>query len=95
VCGALQAIGPLRVACDGRAMERDGHGDEGVHPQAPTEAEWARLSAAERAAVVDALPAAMTDAETSPPEGDLHDDARNDARATLREALVREQRRVD
>jgi hypothetical protein len=37
----------------------------------------------------------MTDAETSPPEGDLHDDARNDARATLREALVREQRRVD
>jgi Uma2 family endonuclease len=66
-------------------MERDGHGAEVAHPRAPTEDEWARLSDTERAAVVAALPAAMTDTEASPPEGDLHYDAKNDARATLRE----------
>lgn len=43
------------------------------------------MSGAERAAAVAALPAAMTDAEMSPPEGDAHYDAKNDARETLRE----------
>lgn len=43
------------------------------------------MSSAERAAVVESLPAAMTDAEMSPPEGDAHYDAKNDARETLRE----------
>jgi Uma2 family endonuclease len=66
-------------------MKRDAEGAGAVYPRAPTEEEWARLSATERAAVVEALPAAMTDAEASPPEGDLHYDAKNDARATLRE----------
>lgn len=53
--------------------------------RAPSQADWDRMSEAERAAVVEALPAAMTDAEASPPEGDLHYEAKNDARATLRE----------
>ncbi len=54
-------------------------------PQAPSVEEWDRLSAAERQLVVDALPAGMTDAEMSPPEGDAHYDGKNDARETLRE----------
>jgi Uma2 family endonuclease len=66
-------------------MERDPHSAVGDLPRAPTEAEWARLSDAERAAVVEGLPAAMTYAEASPPEGDLHYDAKDDARSTLRE----------
>ena len=54
-------------------------------PRAPTEDEWARLTPTERAAVVEGLPAAMGETEASPPEGDRHYDAKNDARATLRE----------
>jgi len=42
----------------------------GETPMAPSAEEWARLSPPERARVVEALPAAMTDAEMSPPEGD-------------------------
>lgn len=52
------------------------------------------MSPEERAAAVDALPAAMTDAEASPPEGDLHYDAKNDARETLREWFRRVGRSV-
>jgi len=66
-------------------MERDAHGADDAHPRAPTEAAWEALTPAERADVVASLPASMTDAEASPPEGDLHYDAKNDARATLRE----------
>ncbi len=54
-------------------------------PRAPTEHEWARLTPEERAAIVEALPAAMTDAEMSPPEGDAHFDAKTDTKDTLRE----------
>jgi Uma2 family endonuclease len=66
-------------------MRRDAPDAKPQPPRAPTESEWARLSALERAAVVEALPAAMGETEASPPEGDLHYDAKNDARATLRE----------
>lgn len=52
---------------------------------APSADEWAAMSDAERARTLEALPAAMTDAEASPPEGDLHYDAKNDVRETLRE----------
>lgn len=42
------------------------------YPRAPSEQEWKRLSSAQRKAVVAALPDEVTDAEMSPPEGDLH-----------------------
>jgi hypothetical protein len=41
-------------------------------PMAPSEEEWAALTAAERDAVVAALPGEVTDAEMAPPEGDRH-----------------------
>lgn len=40
-------------------------------PMAPSAKEWEALSLAERAAVAAALPGEVTDAEMSPPEGDL------------------------
>ncbi|MCC6873847.1 MAG: Uma2 family endonuclease, partial [Sandaracinaceae bacterium] len=60
-----------------------------VPPRAPSAAEWAAMTPEERAKVVEALPAAMTDAEASPPEGDAHYEAKNDARETLREWFKR------
>lgn len=66
-------------------MDHDAEESSGDFPRAPTQSEWERLSPVEQAAVVEALPAAMTEVEVSPPEGDLHYDAKNDARATLRE----------
>jgi Uma2 family endonuclease len=57
----------------------------GPFPMAPSADEWAAMGPAERAAVVEALPASMTDSEASPPEGDAHLDAKIDARETLRE----------
>jgi hypothetical protein len=39
-------------------------------PMAPTQQEWDALTAEERAAVVDALPGEVTDAEMAPPEGE-------------------------
>lgn len=53
------------------------------YPRAPTQAQWDTLSDAERKQVVDALPTSVTDAELSPPEGDLHRSAKEDARDTL------------
>ena len=41
-------------------------------PKAPTAAEWEKLTPAERQRVIDTLPDEVTDAEMSPPEGDLH-----------------------
>lgn len=41
-------------------------------PKAPTAADWERLTPAERQHVIDTLPNEVTDAELSPPEGDLH-----------------------
>jgi Uma2 family endonuclease len=61
---------------------------------APTAEEWAAMSPEERARTVEALPAAMSDAELSPPEGDAHYDAKNDARETLREWFRRTGRSV-
>ncbi len=52
------------------------------------------MSPGERARVVEALPAALTDTEASPPEGDAHYDAKNDARETLREWFRRVGRSV-
>ena len=60
-----------------------------MQPPQPTEAEWAALSPEARARVVAALPASMTDAEASPPEGDLHYDGKNDVRETLRTWFTR------
>lgn len=74
-----------RHPCDTPRVERDAAAAGDCAPRAPTQAEWDRLSEAARAAVVEALPAAMSDAEMSPPEGDRHYEAKNDARATLRE----------
>ena len=74
-------------------MEHDAEASAGV-PRAPTQEEWDRLSPEERDAVVEALPAAMHELEASPPEGDLHYDAKNDARATLREWYRRRGRSV-
>jgi hypothetical protein len=39
---------------------------------APSTGEWEALSMDERATVVAGLPGEVTDAEMSPPEGDLH-----------------------
>ena len=41
-------------------------------PKAPTAAEWEGMTPAERGQVADSLPNEVTDAELSPPEGDLH-----------------------
>lgn len=53
-------------------------------PRAPSEALWNAMSPAERRAVVDALPAAMTEQELQPSEGDAHFDAKSEGRDTLR-----------
>ena len=65
-----------------------------AYPMAPTETEWAALSPEARARVVADLPASMTDAEASPPEGDLHYDGKNDVRETLRTWFSRLGQRV-
>jgi Uma2 family endonuclease len=53
-------------------------------PRAPSHGEWIRLTPEQRAAVLAALPDEVTDAEMHPPEGDLHYEAKNTARDTLR-----------
>lgn len=63
-------------------------------PRAPTEEEWARMSAAERARVVEALPAAMTELEFLPPEGDPHREVKVSVETTLREHFRRTGRNV-
>lgn len=55
-----------------------------AYPQAPTAEAWARMTPQERRRVVDELPAALTDAECLPSEGDLHFDAKVSARDVLR-----------
>jgi Uma2 family endonuclease len=61
----------------------------GAFPGAPSQEEWDQLSPSERRRVVDALPAAMTDAELAPPEGDPHFGAKSDALETLRAYFTR------
>lgn len=53
-------------------------------PQAPSQADWDALSPSDRARVVANLPSWLTDAELSPPEGDLHLEAKLEARDALR-----------
>jgi Uma2 family endonuclease len=63
-------------------------------PRAPTQEEWEPLTPAQREAVVASLPDEVTDAEMSPPEGDLHYDAKNEARETLRHYFENRKRSV-
>ena len=64
------------------------------YPRAPTQEEWDALSAEERLRVVEALPGEVTDAEMSPPEGDLHFQAKVEALDTLRGHFTRQRRRA-
>ncbi|MEZ4390406.1 MAG: Uma2 family endonuclease [Polyangiales bacterium] len=52
------------------------------------------MSPAERRALIDALPAAMTEAELAPSEGDAHFDAKVEGRETLRTHFERVSRRI-
>jgi len=61
---------------------------------APSAEQWEALTPAERAAVVDALPGEVTDAEMSPPEGDRHFRAKIRALDALRGYFARQRRRV-
>jgi Uma2 family endonuclease len=61
---------------------------------APTAEEWEALSPAERVAVLAALPGEVTDAEMSPPEGDLHFRAKISALGALRGHFARQRRRI-
>lgn len=63
-------------------------------PRAPGHAEWLALSAGERRRVVAALPDEVTDAELSPPEGDLHFWGKVSALDTLRGHFRRKRRDV-
>jgi Uma2 family endonuclease len=64
------------------------------YPRAPTQQEWDALSPEARARVVDALPGEVTEAEMSPPEGDLHFQAKVRALDVLRGYFTRLRRRV-
>jgi len=61
---------------------------------APSVEEWAALSPTERAEVAAALPGEVTDAEMSPPEGDLHFRAKTGALDVLRGYFARQRRRI-
>lgn len=61
---------------------------------APSAEQWEALTPDERAAVVDALPGEVTDAEMSPPEGDRHFKAKIRALDALRGYFARQRRRV-
>jgi Uma2 family endonuclease len=63
-------------------------------PMAPSAEAWEALLPAERAAVVAALPGEITDAEMSPPEGDLHLRAKIGALTALRGYFARQKRRI-
>src|SRR5258706_11819964 len=75
-------------------MSRVTRPEPGQYPMAPSRDEWARLSPEERQRVVDALPDEVTDAEMSPPEGDLHFRGKVDPLEALRSHFRRKQRRV-
>ena len=63
------------------------------YPMAPSQDEWDALGPAERAAVVDALPGEVTDAEMSPPEGDRHFKAKVGPLGALRGYFARQGRK--
>ena len=61
---------------------------------APSTEEWAALSQDERTAIAAGLPGEVTDAEMSPPEGDLHFRAKISALDALRGYFTRQRRRI-
>lgn len=61
---------------------------------APSQEEWDALDEAEREAVSAALPGEVTDAEMSPPEGDLHFKGKTRALDALRNYFKRQRRRI-
>jgi Uma2 family endonuclease len=63
-------------------------------PRAPSQAQWEAMSEQERARVVESLPGEVTDAELSPPEGDLHMEAKVGALGALRGFFSRNGRRL-
>lgn len=63
-------------------------------PRAPTHEEWSKLTEAQRAEVVSALPDEVTEAELSPPEGDAHFSAKVSALDVLRGFFGRLRRSV-
>ncbi len=68
--------------------------EPGDYPRAPSREAWERMTAEERQRVVDTLPNEVTDAELSPPEGDLHFRGKVDPLETLRSHFRRKQRKV-
>jgi Uma2 family endonuclease len=64
------------------------------YPKAPSQAEWEAMSEEERARVVESLPGEVTDAELSPPEGDLHMEAKVGALGALRSFFSRNGRQL-
>jgi hypothetical protein len=63
-------------------------------PMAPSQQEWDAMTAAERAAVVAALPNDVTDEEMAPPEGDRHFKAKVGPLGALRGYFARQGRRI-
>jgi Uma2 family endonuclease len=63
-------------------------------PMAPSVEEWEALSPAERTVVAASLPGELTDAEMSPPEGDLHFKAKTGALGALRGYFAGQRRRI-
>jgi len=63
-------------------------------PRAPTQAEWDAMTPAQRNRVVAELPMSLTEAELSPPEGDLHLEAKLYALDVLRTFYRRQGRSV-
>jgi Uma2 family endonuclease len=63
------------------------------YPKAPSQEQWEAMSEEERARVVESLPGEVTDAEMSPPEGDLHMEAKVGALGALRGFFSRNGRR--
>ena len=64
------------------------------HPMAPPREEWEALDEAGRDAVAAALPGEVTDAEMSPPEGDLHFKGKARALDALRNYFKRQRRKI-
>jgi Uma2 family endonuclease len=75
-------------------MARDEQQREDAFPRAPSREEWARMSEAERARVVDELPGEVTWDEMAMPEGDLHSQAKMGALQALKGYFARQRRRV-
>ena len=64
-------------------------------PRAPPQELWDRMTPEQRAEVVAALPSEIPWSEAAPPpEGDIHDEARADAKELLRRHFGRQGRRI-